>query len=179
MNRLLSKLALIVALAMAGLMPAACATHKAVEPDVAAARKLMAQDRMFDAFDILKTLAAKGDPEAQYELGGFYHYGYIGANDYAKASEWYQRSAKQGDTDAMIGLAALYGTKAAGKYGTDIDHMSAFTWLTIASQRETDPAALSKIDTLRDQLKEGLTPEQLDAALAGARAYQPVPETKP
>jgi TPR repeat protein len=175
--RLLSKFALVAALAFAGLMPAACASHKVAEPTVADARKLMNEDRMFDAFNILKPLAEKGDPDAQYELGGIYHYGYMGANDYTKASAWYQRAAKQGNTDAMIGLAALYGTKAAGKYGTDIDHMSAFTWLTIASLRETDPQALAKIDGLRDHLEDGLTPEQLDAALAAARAYQPVPET--
>lgn len=174
-----SKIAIVIALTIAGLMPAACASHKVAEPTVADARKLMNEDRVFDAFDILKPLAEKGNAEAQYELGGIYHYGYMGANDFAKASAWYQRAAKQGNLDAMIGLAALYGQIAGGKYGTEVDHQSALTWLIIASQRETDPQALAKIDGLRDHLKDGLTPEQLDAALAGARAYQPVPETAP
>ena len=172
-----AKLAFILPLAMAAMMPAACATHEVAEPDMAAVKKLEAQDRMFDAMEMLKSMAKKGDAEAQYELGGFYHYGYVGANDYTKASAWYLRAAHQGNTDAMIGLAALYGTKAAGKYGNDIDHMSAFTWLAIAAGREKDPNALAKITGLRDQLKSGLTDEMLSEALAAVQAFQPVPET--
>jgi TPR repeat protein len=177
MMRLLSKFAFVIALAIAGLMPVACASHKVAEPDIAQVKKLMAEDRMFDAFEMLKPMAEKGNAQAQYELGGFYHYGYIGANNYTKASEWYLRAAHQGNTDAMIGLAALYGTKYAGGHGTEIDQLSAFTWLTIAGEMVKDQMALVKIDGLRDQLKDGLTPEQLNESLAAARAYHPVPET--
>ena len=177
--RWLSALACFLTLLAAGLAPAACATHKVAEPDIATVRKLMTTDRMFDAFEMLKPMAEKGNPEAQYELGGFYHYGYVGANDYAKASAWYLRAAHQGNTDAMIGLAALYGTVAAGKYGTDLDQVSAFTWLTIAGDRLQDQQALAKVTGLRDRLKAGLTPEQLSAALAAAQAFRPVPEVAP
>ena len=179
MSRLLSKVTLFIALAVAGLMPAACATHKIAEPDIAQVHKLMQEDRMFDAFEMLKPMAEKGNAAAQYELGGFYHYGYIGSNNFTKASEWYLRAANQGNLDGMIGLAALYGQMAGGKYGTEIDHQSALTWLMIAGPRETDPVALAKINGLRDQLEKGLTQEQLDAVLAAVRAYHPVPEAAP
>jgi len=53
----------------------------------------LAEDRTFDALQTLIPMAQGGDPAAQYELAGFYHYGYVGANDFAKALKWYRASA--------------------------------------------------------------------------------------
>ena len=44
-------------------------------------RTAIAEKRTFDAFQDLKELAETGDPEAQYELGGFYHWGEVGAGE--------------------------------------------------------------------------------------------------
>ena len=39
---------------------------------------------MFDAFQDLSDLAETGDPVAQYELAGFYHWGRVGAAEFTK-----------------------------------------------------------------------------------------------
>src|SRR5256885_887115 len=77
-------------------------------PTMDTVKKLVAEDRTFDALATLIPMAQGGDPAAQYELAGFYHYGYVGANDYSKALKWYRASARQGYADAMVGLSVMY-----------------------------------------------------------------------
>ena len=108
-------------LTIAGLMPAACASHKVAEPTVTDAGVDGERGSGLRRLDIPKA-AGREDAETGTSWAGSHHYGYKGANDFAKASAWYQRAAKQGNLDAMIGLAALYGQIAGGKYGTEVDH---------------------------------------------------------
>ncbi len=135
-------------------------------------RKALAEKRMFDAFQDLHELAQTGDPLAQYELGGFYHWGKIAAADFAKARTWYERAAKQGNADAMLGLAVIYG---AGQ-GVAQDKAASYRWLVLASSQHLPPEDAARIASARDDLAQDLTPEQIEAALAEARSFVPRPE---
>jgi hypothetical protein len=144
-------------------------TFAATMDDVRLAIK---EQRMFDAFQDLSDLAETGDPVAQYELAGFYHYGRVGPVNFDKARHWYERSAKQGNSDAMLGLAVIYGFGQ----GVPQDKQAAFRWLVIAGTQHLDPVGAEKVASTRDSLAAGLRPDQIEAALAEARAFTPRPE---
>ena len=131
--------------------------------------RLINEDRQFDALKTLIPLAQKGDPVAQYELAGFYHYGYVGANDYAKALKWYRASARQGNADAMVGLSAMY----LGGQGVAKDRREAFVWLNLAAQYMTDPKALAKVKNVRDSIGRTLTKDDIAYAKAESLLLQP------
>lgn len=135
-------------------------------------RKAIAEDRLFDAYQDLQDLAEGGDPVAQYELAGFHHYGRVGPVNFEKARQWYERAAKQGNTDAMLGLAVIYGFGQ----GVPQDKKVAFRWLVIAGTQNLSPTDAEKVASSRDHLAEGLTPQEIDAVLAEARAFTPKPE---
>ena len=45
--------------------------------------------------------AAQGDDRAQYNLGYMYHFSHGVSQDYARAVEWYRKSANQGNAQAQ------------------------------------------------------------------------------
>ncbi|MES1150283.1 MAG: tetratricopeptide repeat protein, partial [Dongia sp.] len=151
------------ALALAvSLLAALAACGSSPPPTMADVRKLEAQDRTFDALQTLIPMAQGGDPAAQYELAGFYHYGYVGANDYAKALKWYRASARQGYADAMVGLSVMY----LGGQGVAKDPREAFVWLNLAAQYMTDKQAVAKIKRIRDSIGRGFTKDDIAFAKA-------------
>jgi len=132
-------------------------------------RQHIKEGNPFRAYQELKPLAEKGNAEAQYELAGFYHYGYVSSADFKTARFWYERAAKQGNPDAMIGLAAM---ERAG-LGASPDEKRAFVWVTIADNyiiKTNDREILEKI---RDNIVKGLKPEEIEIALAEARSFTP------
>lgn len=163
LSRVLMSVSLAIGLAFSA--PALAATMEDV-------RKAIAEQRLFDAYQDLQDLAENGDPVAQYELAGFHHYGRVGPVNFEKARMWYERSAKQGNTDAMLGLAVIYGFGQ----GVPQDKKVAFRWLVIAGTQNMTPIDAGKVASTRDQLAAGMTPEEIEAALAEARAFTPRPE---
>jgi len=135
-------------------------------------RKAIAEKRSFDAFQDLLDLAPTGDPVAQYTLGDMYRWGDIGSRNFEKALYWYTRSAKQGNVDAMLGLAGMYG---AGE-GMPQDKVAAYRWLVLASSQHLDEKSAAIVAGARDYLGKHLTAEQIDAALAEARSFVAKPE---
>src|SRR5215510_2475581 len=135
-------------------------------------RQALEEKRSFDAFQYLKELAQAGNAEAQYELGGFYHWGKIASADFGKARQWYERAAKQGNTDAMLGLAVIYGHGQ----GVPQDKAASYRWLVLASSQHLSPEDAARVAAARDDLAKHLTPQQIDAALAEARTFVPKPE---
>lgn len=59
------------------------------------------------AFNVLKPLANSGDACAQHMLGFFYEKGLGVSADEAKARDWYQKAAAQGDAEAAQRLSVL------------------------------------------------------------------------
>jgi hypothetical protein len=158
-------LCLSLALGLAFATPALAVTMDDV-------RLAIKEQRMFDAYQDLTELAEAGDPVAQYELAGFFHYGRVGPVNFDKARLWYERAAKQGNPDAMLGLAVIHGFGQ----GVPQDKQAAFRWLVIAGTQHLDADGAEKVASSRDKLAEGLSPEQIEAALAEARAFVPKPE---
>jgi TPR repeat protein len=165
--RILICLALLGGTAMPLLI--AVPAHAVTMEDV---RTALADKRSFDAFQYLKELAEAGNAEAQYELGGFYHWGTVGAADFAKARQWYERAAKQGNVGAMLGLAVIYGHGQ----GVPQDKAASYRWLVLASGQHLAPEDAARIASARDDLAKHLTAEQIEAALAEARSFVPKPE---
>jgi hypothetical protein len=152
-----------------GLLAALTACGSSPPPTMADVKKLEDQDRSFDALQTLIPMAQGGDPAAQYELAGFYHYGYVGANDYAKALKWYRASARQGYADAMVGLSVMY----LGGQGVTKDPREAFVWLNLAAQYMSDKQALAKIKRIRDEIGRGFSKDDIAFAKAESLLLQP------
>jgi hypothetical protein len=146
---------------------AACSSDP--PPDMNTVKKLVAEDRQFDALKVLIPLATEGNAQAQYELAGFYHYGYVGANDYAKALKWYRASARQGYADSMVGLSVMY----LGGQGVAKDRREAFVWLNLAAQYMSDKNALAKVKAVRDEIGKTLTKDDIAFAKAESLLLQP------
>lgn len=158
----------VVAIVVA-LLVVCCHATASIADDMADVHKAMNEDRLFDAFQELVDLAKQGNAEAQYELAGFYHWGRVGAANFTKARTWYQRSANQGNTDAMIGLAIL---SAAGQ-GGPVDKPTAAKWLIIADNIRKLPPSVAE---WRDQLTDALTPAEISTITAEAKAFKTKPE---
>jgi hypothetical protein len=135
-------------------------------------RKAIADKRSFDAFQDLQELAPSGDAVAQFTLGDMYRWGDIGPANFEKALYWYTRSAKQGNVDAMLGLAGMYGHGQ----GVTQDKVAAYRWLVLASSQHLDAKAAAIVAGARDDLGKHLTAQQIEAALAEARSFAPKPE---
>ncbi len=96
---------------------------------IAKARALMAahdEKDFFDAVDIWTKLAEQGVPEAEKNLGEFYHYGSLGAvcRDDDKAVDWYTKAANQGVVEANRKIGEIY----AWKKGPVYDPVKAAMW---------------------------------------------------
>lgn len=59
------------------------------------------------AFILLKPMADRGHPEAQYAVGYMYYYGQGVIEDRKKAWVWIKRAAAAGQTDAILALKIL------------------------------------------------------------------------
>ena len=59
-----------------------------------------------------------------------YHYGKGVSRDYAKAVEWYRKSAEQGDTNAQYELGYMYHNGI----GVSKDHTKAAEWYSKAAK---------------------------------------------
>jgi hypothetical protein len=158
---------LTLAAILSGFALGACSSDP--PPTMDTVKKLVAQDRGFDALTTLIPLAQGGDPAAQYELAGFYHYGYVGANDFAKALKWYRASARQGYADSMVGLSVMY----LGGQGVAKDRREAFVWLNLAAQYMADKQALTKVKNVRDEIGRTLTKDDIAFAKAESLLLQP------
>jgi len=60
------------------------------------------------AYKEFKSLADRGNADAQFALGKMYFYGQGVPQDYAQAVNWFRKAADQGDAHAQNGLGAMY-----------------------------------------------------------------------
>lgn len=81
-------------------------------------------------------LAAQGDASAQFRLGRMYLNGDGVNQDYAKAFEWYQKSANQGNNEAQTLMGHMYYD---GK-GVNQDYTKAFEWFQKAANQGVNEA---------------------------------------
>ena len=78
-----------------------------------------------------KNLAAKGDADAQYNLGLAHYHGWGVAQSYTQAVKWYTRAIKQAQVNAHFNLALMYD------YGNGVkqDYQKAAQWYLPAARQ--------------------------------------------
>ena len=78
-----------------------------------------------------KTLAEKGDLNAQIELANAYRQGIGVSQDYKKAVKWFTLAAQQGDAKAQYNLGVMHS------FGLGVvpDYEPAVKWYTLAAQQ--------------------------------------------
>ena len=81
--------------------------------------------------DELKTRAANGDAEAQFNLGKRYYKGEGVTKDYAEAVRWWRKSAEQGHAKAQGILGYCYHSGE----GVTKDYAKAVRWLRKAAEQ--------------------------------------------
>lgn len=95
---------------------------------------------------LLRPLAEKGVPRAQFDLGVSYANGQGVAKDDAQAIEWYSKAADQGFAPAQDALGYMYGT---GEGVARDDTQAAAWWRKAAAQGNEDAqASLNELQTL-------------------------------
>jgi hypothetical protein len=110
----------------------------------------------------LRTLAARGDAGAQYQMGVRYDEGEGVLKDDAQAVQWFQRAADQGNVDAQAHLGAYYW---AGR-GVPRDLSKAYMWSMIAVAGGDDNSK-SRLQGLASQM----TRAQVSAARQQAEEW--------
>ncbi len=84
----------------------------------------------------IKTQAKRGDPEAQYALGSYYHDGQELAPNYEAATAWFSRAAQQGHPGAQLALGKMLLNAEAGLP----DEVQAARWIRLAAEQGYAPA---------------------------------------
>jgi TPR repeat protein len=111
-----------------------------------------------------RPLAEQGDARAQFDLGLLYENGDGVPRDYAKARQWYEKSAAQGGTKAQFYL----GMQAAFGEGGPLDLVQAHMWYSLAARNGHAAATV-----YRNELARQMTPAQIAEAHKRAREWKP------
>ncbi|MBK8182595.1 MAG: sel1 repeat family protein [Candidatus Competibacteraceae bacterium] len=124
---------------------------------------------------IVRPLAEKGYPFAQFNLGVLYDEGKGVPEDNAKAMEWYRKAAEVGYSKAQINLGIMY---EQGE-GVAADLVEAYFWYALADFQGDSLAPEGKRD-----IAKKMTPAQIQAAEKKAKDYLathkfPIPATPP
>ena len=118
------------------------------------------------ALQLLRPLADKGDPSAQYYLGAMYDLGEGVPQDYAAAASWYRKAAEQGHSRAQYFLAGMY---AVGR-GVPRSDVQAYMWCDVAAPR-SEKAQLDQVAGLSKTLSGRMSATQLAEARRMAVAW--------
>ena len=98
------------------------------------------KDKTPDTLEDLQDKAAKGDIEAQLNLGYMYLYGVNGTNiDYQQAIDYYTQAAEQNSAVAYNNLGSLY----FNGIGTNVDKKKAIQYFQKASELGSHDAAVN------------------------------------
>jgi TPR repeat protein len=93
----------------------------------------------------IQTLAEKGDPEAQANLGGYYEQGLAGlTQDYNTALEWHKKAADKGCAFEYVNIGNIYFN---GKGNVKCDYNEAAKWYQKAADVE-EPNAYIALGTM-------------------------------
>ena len=122
------------------------------------------------AYRLNKSLAERGSPVAQSNLGLMYYNGKTVPQNYAEATKWFRKAADQGDADSQYSLGLMY---AIGK-GVPQDYVLAYMWLNLASTRDSawEKEKRDKAEENRKNLASKLTPAQIAEAQKSAREWK-------
>ncbi|HLM79044.1 MAG TPA: GAF domain-containing protein [Terriglobales bacterium] len=119
-------------------------------------------DAKANSLGSLRSLADRGDADAQWQMGVRYHNGEGVPRDDAQAMQWFMRAAEQGHVIAQATLGAYYW---AGR-GVPQDLSKAYFWSAIALA-QGDENSKSRLQGLASQM----TRAQVSAARLQAEAW--------
>ena len=132
-----------------------------------AAAKALKRDEYATAYELFRSLAEQGYPEAQFQLGFLYRTGWGVPRDYGEAFKWFHRAADQGHTYAQTNLGFMYRDGE----GVQQDHVRAYMWFSLASSSSGPPLAYSAEH--RDSVVKKMSPAQIAEAQKLAREWRP------
>ena len=118
---------------------------------------------------ILRPLAERGVPYAQYQLAVMYEDGRGIRQDEREAARLYRLAAERGLAVAQANLAVFY---EQGR-GVPRDLVQALLWYELAAEGESQTRRRDRIVRERDRLRRRLSPHQLDQAEAMRVAWRP------
>jgi TPR repeat protein len=101
---------LIAVAAALALLLAAPSAHAQADPDFAAAKRAYDASEFVEAARLVRPLAEKGNPGAQFLMGQMLFFGLGMERDDAKAAQWYGMAAQAGNTEALYRLGYLHAT---------------------------------------------------------------------
>lgn len=116
-----------------------------------------------EALKIIRSLAEKGNPAAQFELGFSYYKGKGVPQNYKEAFKWYKKSAEQEYAKAQTGLVEMY------YYGEGVaqDYVKTYKWANLAAAQNTEYVKL------RDVVGKIMTRAQIAEAKKLASEFVP------
>ena len=106
--------------------------------------------------------AERGDAEAQFMLGAYYHKGMSGTMDEAAAIRWYRKAAEQDYSEAQFALGVCYDNG----HGVVGDAVEAYKWFLLAGAYENAPT-----DNFPGKLVAKITAEQTAEAKARVKKW--------
>ena len=126
------------------------------------------------AYRLIKPMAEKGLPEAQFNLGLMYNNGQGVPQDYAEAVTWYRKAAEQGNAKGQYSLGMMF---YRGR-GVPKDYVLAHMWLNLATSRypALEKAKREWAEIFRDIAASKMTHAQLAEAQKLAREWKPKQE---
>jgi hypothetical protein len=120
---------------------------------------------------MLRALADRGVPEAQYELGYMYYAGLGVPQDYVAASKWYEMAADRGFAEAQHDLGIMY----LDGQGVTEDYVRAHMWLNLAASQLSDKDGRAAAVQARDFVASKMTAAEIAEAQRLAREWRPAP----
>ncbi len=112
------------------------------------------------AIELFRPLAAKGDVDAQYNLGMMYDYGEGVTQDYKEAVKWYLLAAEQGSASAQYNLGVMYDNGE----GVIQDYVRAHMWFNLVTSKWSKKGREN-----REKATKIMTPAQIAEAQKMAR----------
>jgi uncharacterized protein len=118
-----------------------------------------------EAMKWYRLAADQGSPEAQYDIGILFSFGYGVPRNDAEAVKWFQLAADQGNLNGQYALGNSY---ALGE-GVPQNYIYAYMWLSLVAAVNSDIKAINS----RDYVAAKMTPDQIAEAQRMAREWQP------
>jgi TPR repeat protein len=100
----------LMALALLLMLALPAVAHAQADPDLAAAKRAYDASEFVEAARLVRPLAERGNPGAQFLMGQMLFFGLGMERDDAKAVSWYGLAAQAGNTEAQYRLGYLYAT---------------------------------------------------------------------
>jgi hypothetical protein len=112
---------------------------------------------------LIRPLAEKGYPFAQFNLGVLYDNGQGLPEDNALAMRWYRKAAEQGLPQAQVNLGIMY---EQGE-GVPTDYLEAYFWYVLADAQGDSQAPQAKQD-----IAKKMNPAQIETAERRVREFK-------